>query len=144
MTDCDIDGILKNREEQETEVVWVVLCRLSTDIAEPGRGLGLGLGGPSDPDSEPSIFNEMLTGGKSAESYDLLAAKEVGPNRSSFLKVPDALLLNESRIRGLRPLARTFFRALMPMQSTSCFIASRSETARRAAVRRMVLVRGSV
>ncbi len=48
------------------------------------------------------------------------------------------------RIRGLRPLSRTFFLADIPIQSTSCFMASRSDTARRGAVRRMVLALGRV
>lgn len=85
-------------------------------------------------------------------------------NRSSFLVVPfvplliapvpaDAeprrpepllLLPNMLKSLGFLPLSITFFRALMPTQSTSCFIASRSETLRRGAVRRIVLVRGSV
>ena len=50
---------------------------------------------------------------------------------------PNVILL---RIRGFRPLSRTFFLALIPTQSTSCFIASRSETSRLGAVRRMVPV----
>ena len=52
--------------------------------------------------------------------------------------------VNLFRIRGFRPLSSTFFRALMPTQSTSCFMASRSDTACRGAVRRIVLARGRV
>lgn len=48
------------------------------------------------------------------------------------------------KMRGLRPLSRIFLRALIPMHSTSCFMASRSDTTRRGAVRRTVLVRGRV
>jgi hypothetical protein len=53
--------------------------------------------------------------------------------------------MSAGKTRGFRPLASTFFRALIPTQSASCFIASRSETNRLCAVpavRRTVL-RGS-
>lgn len=71
----------------------------------------------------------------------------VGKNLSSFLSVPvpptdaDRGRIMPS-IRGFRPLSSTFFLALMLTQSTSCFIASRSDTLRRGTVRRSVLVRG--
>jgi len=124
--------------------VGVVLLRLSIDIAEPGRGLGLGLGGPSDPDSVASDSGATGTGGNSPDVLSVLVIIGGGSNLSSFLTVVVRLWLIESRIRGFRPLARTFFRALMPIQSTSCLIASRSETARRIGVRLVVVVRGSV
>ena len=73
-------------------------------------------------------------------------------NLSSFLDVlavpcllPVVLLPHTTpMILGFLPLSKTFFLALMPTQSTSCFMASRSETARLGAVLRMVLVRGKV
>ena len=122
----------------------MVLLRLSIDIADPGRGLGLGLGGPSDPDSVASDSDATGTGGKSLEVLSVLVVIGDGPNLSSFLIAIGRFSLMESSTLGFRPLASTFFRALMPMQSTSCLMASRSETARRIGVRPIVLVRGRV
>ena len=66
--------------------------------------------------------------------------------RSSFSaeEGPPAVLGVREGRRGFRPLSSTFLRALCPTQSTSCLSASRSDTARRGAVRRTVLARGSV
>ena len=64
-------------------------------------------------------------------------------NRSSF-KVEERELGSFVRVLGFRPLSSTFFRALIPIQSTSCFMASRSETVRLGAVRLIVLARGKV
>jgi hypothetical protein len=63
--------------------------------------------------------------------------------RSSF-SVDVREPLAEVRILGFRPLSRTFLRALIPTQLTSCFIASLSDTARFWAVRRIVPVLGNV
>jgi hypothetical protein len=132
------------------EAVGVALLRSSIDIAEPGRGLGLGLGGASlalalslssspasvKANTIPSTLLElplcpMLA---LAPSPRMAWAKsrgsgEYGANRSDFG------FAEASALCGVRPAARTFLRALNPMQSTSCRMASRSETARRGAVR---------
>lgn len=155
------------RKKYMLVAVGVWLLRDSIDIAEPGRGVGLGLGGASEsaselgvstisscvallaPDTEssdaPSALSDEYVGAStrydSAPSPLTTATEE--SKRSSFRAEPEERL-KEDRTRGLRPLSSTFFRALMPTQSASCFIASRSETARRGAVRRMVLARGRV
>jgi hypothetical protein len=49
----------------------------------------------------------------------------------SFFNLREPEELKDLRIRGFRPLWRTILRALMPTQSTSCFMASRSDTLRR-------------
>lgn len=48
--------------------------------------------------------------------------------------------LNEVSILGFRPLSKTFFLALISTASTSCFIASRSDTVLLGAVLLSVLV----
>lgn len=130
--DIVADGRLNRRAEWEPVIVGVALLRLSIDIAEPGRGLGLGLGGPSDSvSSAPSDTEATTTGGKSSEPYVRWVVMGSRPKRNSFRMGFEKLLFRDCSMRGFRPLARTFFLALIPMHSTSCFMASRSETARR-------------
>lgn len=142
------------------------------DIAEPGRGVGLGLGGSSESvSSEPDqaagwlrLFTRIGFGGTAIRgrsdeatlppvSLPGVLSTRFGPgmggtvvNRSSLrMGAPFCVALPDRMSkRGLRPLSSTFLRALMPMQSTSCFIASRSVTLRRSPVRRTVPVRRSV
>ena len=170
------------------DVVGVWLRFDSIDIAEPGRGLGLGLGGmlesasdddrlmstsrsgmsssceTTDADAEPDRERSDVPKVSSASAVvavDWLALMpesgryDTAPStpttatdvskRSSFSADdgPPVLGVREGR-RGFRPLSSTFLRALWPTQSTSCLSASRSDTARRGAVRRTVLARGSV
>lgn len=71
------------------------------------------------------------------------------PNLTSFNFVspliPDLPASGKVNTLSFRPLSITFFRALIPTQSTSCFIASRSDTVLRMTVlRRTVLPRGNV
>lgn len=142
-------------------------------MAEPGLGLGLGLGGILDPilssskgsmeegssapfidiesdiipaiEEIPVVAEEDITEGGSMR-YEIpvsLTTMTDLSNRSSF-SVDERDELNFVNNFGFRPLSMTFLRALIPMQSTSCFIASRSETARRGADLRIVLARGRV
>ena len=127
--------------------VGVALLRNNIDIAEPGRGLGLGLGGASLA-LAPSLSSSIATLSKanampsgSVESSFTTAASP-GPtwvkSSGSGARVTNRSVFDfgwVSSLRGVRPAARTFFRALNPMQSTSCLMASRSDTARRGAVR---------
>ena len=134
------------------------------DIADPGRGLGLGLGGASLPSSLVSSSSHVITLALAPlilllpvsllfPAYAILPGKtpssgamsiSAGKNRKAFaLPVPVADV-GVGMARGVRPAASTFFRALIPMQSTSCRIASLSDTVRRGAVRRSVLARGRV
>lgn len=142
------------------------------DIADPGLGLGLGLGGISDAvlssngtmeegssmplaeierdiipamDDIPVTADEdVIDGGSTRYETPVSFTTMTDLSKRSSLSVEERELLNFVIIRGFRPLSRTFFRALIPIQSTSCFIASLSETVRRGAVRRIVLARGSV
>jgi hypothetical protein len=142
--------------------VGVALLRNNIDIAEPGRGLGLGLGGtslalaPSLSSSIPTVSKANAMPSDSLESSfptDPAMAASPGPiwvkSSGSGARVTNRSVFDlvwPSSLRGVRPDARTFFRALNPMQSTSCLMASRSDTARRGAVRvrRSVLADGIV
>jgi hypothetical protein len=113
----------------ETDIAEPGLTGNDMDIADPGRGLGLGLGGPSDADSSDSPDSSGMGGGVARSSVD----PEISNRNSFFLRVSiaDRLPREDAKSRGFLPLSRTFFRALIPTQLTSCFIASRSETSRR-------------
>ena len=148
--------------------VGVWLLRDIIDIAEPGRGPGLGLGGASEsvlpsesekrsaaPESEPESArlsvprpdSDVVVVGSMRYDTPPLSAPTTMTERSkrSSLSAVDERLPDAGQgVRGLRPLSSTFFRADCPTQFTSCFIASRSDTARRCAVRRTVLARGRV
>jgi hypothetical protein len=122
-------------------VVVVVGVPLRRDNTDPGRGLGLGLGGPSMSVSSDSDSMGRRLPRREGSCFVLSVSSSLtGMNRSS-LTIPERL--TDTRTRGLRPLSSTFFRALIPTQLTSCCMASRSETDRLGAVRRLVLVRGS-
>ena len=130
------------------EAVGVALLRDSIDIAEPGRGLGLGLGGaslalaPSLSSSPASLkANPVLFSVLESPLCPMLAPSScIGWSKSKGTGeyVANRRVLEfdgESALRGVRPAARTFLRALNPMQSTNWRMASRSETIRRGAVR---------
>jgi hypothetical protein len=193
---ADVDAARLRGAPKNPLVVGVALRRESivmdmVDIAEPGRGLGLGLGGApsesvvsaeeyalasgtatgfssvSDPSREfegcvsPRLRREKEREAEFVLECDLdLDLSEVelvksgtgiglasSSNLNSFFIVPILVPFFDEkilRIFGFLPLSSTFFLALMPTQPTSCFIASRSETPRRGAVRWIVLVRGKV
>ena len=114
---------------------------LRRDIAEPGRGpgLGLGLGGASLVHAlAPSLSSCSSSLAASASASALLSVPEsplvVVKSRDANRRDLVAVVVVRAS-RGVRPDSSTFLRALRPMQSTSCRIASRSETARRGAVR---------
>jgi hypothetical protein len=134
-----------------SEPVGVALLRDSIDIAEPGRGLGLGLGGASlalapSLSSSPPISNHTAVPSNVLESPSRRApgaapelaatpgqASEKSSGSGASVANRSVLVLDgpSALPRGVRPAARTFFRALNPMQSTNCRIASRSDTGRR-------------
>ena len=143
-----------------SEPVGVALLR-NKDIAEPGRGLGLGLGGASLALVQ-SLSSSVATSSKPNATLSrslgwtplpvmVAAVSSLDPvwvkSSSSGPRVANRIVLDfvwVSALLGVRPAARTFLRALSPMQSTSWRMASRSETARRRAVRvrRSVLAHG--
>ncbi len=133
--------------------VGVALLRNSIDIAEPGRGLGLGLGGASLA-LAPSLSSSTATSKANATpsgSLESPSGRELAPVAAAASPSPGwvkssssgARVANRSvfdfvwvnALRGVRPEARIFLCALNPIQSTSCLMASRSDTARRGAVR---------
>jgi len=145
------------RNSSELVVVGVALLRDSIDKADPGRGLGLGLGGASLSLAQ-SLSSPFAT--PKADSLPLSAKSVESPSHPKLVPVDSAAyawakssgsgaccIANRSVLvldfavepsalwRGVRPAAITFFRALSPMQLTSCCMASRSETVRRGAVR---------
>ena len=146
----------------KSEPVGVALLR-NKDIAEPGRGLGLGLGGASlalveslsSSVATSSKANATLSGSLELTSLPVVAAETPSlcpvcvKSSGSGARVANRIVLDfvwARALLGVRPAARTFLRALNPMQSTSWRMASRSETARRGAVRvrRSVLAHGIV
>lgn len=132
--------------------VGVALLRNNIDIAEPGRGLGLGLGGASLALAQ-SLSSSIVTTSKAIDMQsdslespfrpEPALAASPGPvwvkSSGSGARVANRSVFDfiwaSALPRGVRPDARTFFRALNPMQSTNCLMASRSDTARRGAVR---------
>jgi hypothetical protein len=117
------------------EVIVGVPLRRDIDIADVGLGLGLGLGGQSiSVSSEPEDSGTKLDG--TTLSDFMPSENDEEWNRSSF---HEFVRLMDVRMRGFRPLSSTFFRALMPTQSVSCFIAWWSERGRRESVRRLLV-----
>lgn len=87
----------------------------------------------------PAALEEVLVGSR---RYDMPASvprtATERSNRSSFsvdARERPLLAVVSVSNRGFRPLSRTFLRALIPTQLTSCLKASRSDTVRRCAVR---------
>lgn len=161
-------AVVAIRERDELVIVGVWLRLESIDMAEPGRGVGLGLGGPSEsmlanvssdsgidsdaptdnadalstPEPEPEASAEKTSDSTLSGCPPSPATITEASNRSDFSD--PSLRPTDPRIRGLRPLSSTRLRALRPTQFTSCCSASRSDTARLGAVLRTVLGRGSV